>query len=78
MFSASQCLIIQDPLLGVLGMEEDPLKETQDKLLDWLDRFQFDAKKIDVFSRLIFPTAWVLFNTVYWAYYLTTDKRGHS
>ena len=42
------------------------------------DRFQFDAKKIDVFSRLVFPTAWVLFNTFYWTYYLSIDKIRHT
>ena len=64
--------LIQDPLLGMVPGVED----TQDRLLQWLDRFQFDAKKIDVFSRLLFPSAFVLFNAVYWTYYLSFDKGG--
>ena len=64
--------LFQDPLLGIVP----GIQDTQDRLLQWVDRFQFDAKKIDVFSRLLFPSAFALFNAVYWTYYLSIDKGG--
>lgn len=37
----------------------------------WIKNFQFQAKKIDVFSRVLFPFVFALFNAWYWSYYLT-------
>jgi len=40
----------------------------------WLKNFEFQAKKIDVFSRFGFPGIFFLFNVWYWSYYLTRTQ----
>ena len=45
-------------------------------LVAWYKNFHFQAKKIDVVSRVAFPFAFALFNAYYWSYYLTR-KQGH-
>ena len=45
-------------------------------LVQWYKNFHFQAKKIDVVSRVAFPFAFALFNAYYWSYYLTR-KQGH-
>merc|ERR1719189_2036087 len=45
-------------------------------LVSWYKNFHFQAKKIDVVSRVFFPFAFALFNAFYWSYYLTR-KQGH-
>ena len=45
-------------------------------LVQWYNNFHFQAKKIDVVSRVAFPFAFALFNAYYWSYYLTR-KQGH-
>merc|ERR1719189_2129785 len=45
-------------------------------LVSWYKNFHFQAKKIDVVSRVAFPFAFALFNAYYWSYYLTR-KQGH-
>ena len=42
-------------------------------LLEWITNFQFRAKKIDVISRVLFPGTFLLFNIIYWSYYLSQD-----
>ena len=37
----------------------------------WVNDFQFQAKKIDIFSRWIFPFTFLMFNIWYWSYYLS-------
>ena len=37
----------------------------------WINDFQFQAKKIDIFSRWIFPFTFLMFNIWYWSYYLS-------
>ena len=41
------------------------------KLVMWVKNFEFQAKKIDVFSRVFFPFVFALFNIWYWSYYLS-------
>ena len=53
------------------------------KLTTWVRDFQFQAKKIDIFSRfvfvfifilisrVIFPFTFLMFNLWYWSYYLS-------
>jgi hypothetical protein len=33
---------------------------------EWLNNFQFRAKKIDVISRIAFPSIFACFNIIYW------------
>lgn len=44
------------------------------RLSCWIRNFQFQAKKIDVFSRFLFPFIFALFNVWYWSYYLTRTQ----
>jgi len=44
------------------------------KLSLWIKNFQFQAKKIDVFSRVFFPFVFAIFNVWYWSYYLTRKQ----
>ena len=37
----------------------------------WFSNFKFAAKKIDVFSRVLFPGVFAVFNFLYWTYFLT-------
>ena len=53
-----------------------PVKR-QNQLSAWLSNFQFQAKKIDIFSRAFFPFLFFVFNVWYWSYYLTR-KQGKS
>jgi anionic glutamate receptor len=50
-----------------------PVKR-QNKMMHWLTNFQFQAKKIDVFSRAFFPFLFFVFNVWYWSYYLTRSQ----
>eukprot|EP00088_Acartia_fossae_P065169 TRINITY_DN80303_c0_g1_i1.p1 TRINITY_DN80303_c0_g1~~TRINITY_DN80303_c0_g1_i1.p1 ORF type:complete len:410 (+),score=67.89 TRINITY_DN80303_c0_g1_i1:112-1230(+) len=50
----------------------------QTYLTYWLRNFQFQAKKIDVFSRVLFPFSFALFNVWYWSYYLTRTQTKHD
>ena len=40
----------------------------------WFHNFRFAAKKIDVFSRVLFPGVFAVFNFLYWAYFLTVEQ----
>jgi len=50
----------------------------QNKLLLWMTNFQFQAKKIDVFSRVFFPFVFGVFNIWYWSYYLTRANQSEE
>ena len=75
-------LDFQDPLLQRVNRGRNTfspptlldIEESQDRFLLWLEHFKFDAKKIDVFSRVVFPSAFTLFNAVYWTYYLNIHQ----
>ena len=41
----------------------------------WFTNFKFAAKKIDVFSRVLFPGVFAVFNFLYWTYFLTREQR---
>ncbi|XP_053212603.1 glutamate-gated chloride channel-like [Panonychus citri] len=41
----------------------------------WLRKFPTRSKRIDVVSRILFPTMFALFNLVYWITYLFIDER---
>ena len=69
----------QEPLLP--GPEAEPglagllgLQETHQNILIWLRLHDLHAKKIDVISRLLFPSVFALFCAGYWIYYLTIFK----
>jgi len=47
-----------------------PIKRPN-RFTSWISNFQFQAKKIDVFSRAFFPFLFFVFNCWYWSYYLT-------
>jgi len=47
------------------------------RLREWARNFQFQAKKIDVFSRVLFPSCFAMFNCMYWGYYLTRTHERH-
>lgn len=42
----------------------------------WFTNFKFAAKKIDVFSRVLFPGVFAFFNFTYWAYFLTREQES--
>lgn len=44
-------------------------------IFEWVKNFQFRAKKIDVISRVLFPSSFGVFNILYWSYYLTQDNK---
>ena len=44
-------------------------------LSHWIKNFQFQAKKIDIFSRVVFPFIFAMFNVMYWSYYLTRPQK---
>jgi len=54
----------------VLRRKPPPTK----RLTTWVRNFEFQAKKIDVFSRFGFPGIFFLFNVWYWSYYLTRTQ----
>jgi len=54
-----------------------PVKRTN-RLVGWFTNFQFQAKKIDVFSRAFFPFLFFVFNCWYWSYYLTRAQGKSS
>nr|XP_042898845.1 glutamate-gated chloride channel-like isoform X2 [Parasteatoda tepidariorum] len=41
----------------------------------WFSRFPTRSKRIDVFSRILFPLAFALFNLFYWTTYLLRDDK---
>jgi len=45
------------------------------KLVNWAKNFEFQAKKIDVFSRVFFPFVFAMFNIWYWSYYLSKSHK---
>ena len=47
------------------------------KLLMWFKNFEFQAKKIDVFSRVGFPFVFAVFNIWYWSYYLSRSGENY-
>ncbi|XP_023331534.1 glutamate-gated chloride channel [Eurytemora carolleeae] len=48
------------------------------RFTEWMRNFQFQAKKIDVLSRILFPSTFALFNCLYWSYYLTRSHGKQS
>jgi len=50
------------PGIGVVGRR----RRKQGGFSDWVANFQFRAKKIDVISRVLFPSTFALFNIIYW------------
>ena len=56
---------------------EIPIRR-KNRLLEWMNTFQFRAKKIDVISRVIFPLTFLLFNVIYWSYYLSQEHKSNS
>jgi len=58
------------PTGGILNQKRKVLKKPAG-LTGWMRNFQFQAKKIDVFSRFGFPLVFFFFNLWYWSYYLT-------
>jgi len=48
------------------------------KLFLWFKNFEFQAKKIDVFSRVFFPFVFAVFNIWYWSYYLSRSGENNT
>ena len=74
----------QDPLMrriegapmippGALLHNEIPVRR-RNRLSEWFHNIQFRAKKIDVISRVLFPSTFAFFNILYWSYYLTQES----
>ena len=42
----------------------------------WMINFKFAANKIDVFSRVFFPSVFAIFNCLYWSFYLTREQQN--
>jgi len=62
------------PAGHLLHTTRHPLK-SQKSLTLWMRNFQFQAKKIDIFSRFGFPLVFFFFNVWYWSYYLTRAQK---
>merc|ERR1719270_889222 len=69
-----------DPLLRRIdGAQNIPLtsiipsSSPTNRLRTWMKNYKFSAKKIDVLSRLCFPTSFFTFSFIYWSYFLTRD-----
>jgi len=60
---------------GSVIHHRQPERKTN-KLVLWVKNFEFQAKKIDVFSRVFFPFVFAMFNIWYWSYYLS--KATHT
>jgi len=68
------------PPSAILHHNRIPIRRPN-RITLWVKNFQFQAKKIDVFSRVLFPFCFALFNAWYWSYYLTraqSQKGGDS
>ena len=77
----------QDPLMrriegapmippGALLHAEIPVgRRRRNRISEWFHNFQFRAKKIDVISRVLFPSTFALFNIIYWSHYLTQENQ---
>ena len=81
-------LFLQDPLMrrmegshimppGAVIHHRIPIRRPN-KITLWIKNFQFQAKKIDVFSRVFFPFVFAIFNIWYWSYYLTRAQNGNK
>jgi len=53
------------------------LNETEDSFIKWLEHFQLNAKQIDVSSRILFPSSFLIFTVSYWLYYTQTTEIPH-
>lgn len=56
---------------------EIPMRR-RNRISEWLNTFQFRAKKIDVISRVLFPMTFLVFNVIYWSYYLSREHQKPS
>jgi len=50
-----------------------PTNSPTSKIKLWIKNYKFTAKKIDVLSRVCFPTSFFTFSFFYWTYFLTRD-----
>jgi len=69
-----------DPLLRRMdGAQNIPLtsiipsNNPTNRLKLWMQNYKFTAKKIDVISRVGFPSSFFFFSFLYWSYFLTRD-----
>jgi len=53
-----------------------PPRMPTNRVSAWFTNFKFAAKKIDVFSRVLFPGVFAFFNFTYWAYFLTREQES--
>ena len=60
----------------ICGMRNEAatLRIPANRISLWFHNFRFAAKKIDVFSRVLFPGVFAVFNFLYWAYFLTVEQ----
>lgn len=62
---------------GALLHSQIPVRR-KNFLIEWVNNFQFRAKKIDVISRVIFPMTFLIFNVIYWSYYLSQEHNRNK
>merc|ERR1711974_535806 len=77
----SKRLLFQDPLLRRIEGAQLippgsilPPRIPANRISLWFHNFRFAAKKIVVFSRVLFPGVFAVFNFLYWAYFLTVEQ----
>ena len=62
---------LQFDLFKLFLLHRRPHTGKRNVFTSWVNDFQFQAKKIDIFSRWIFPFTFLMFNIWYWSYYLS-------
>ena len=74
-------MYFQDPLLRRMGGCESvaltsliPSNIPSSKISSWMKNYKFAAKKIDVLSRVCFPSCFLVFSCLYWTWYLSREQ----
>jgi len=53
-----------------------PTSAPSSRISAWMKNYQFAAKKIDVLSRVCFPSCFFVFSCLYWTYFLNKEQEN--